>query len=100
MHSALNDILASLPDDTYIYPGHEYTLNNTKFALSVSQAAPVQELKKYSENNRETQGVFTMAQEKKHNVFMQVESDEMRKVTGESDPVGVMGKLRQMKDSF
>ncbi|KAB5548452.1 hypothetical protein DKX38_011858 [Salix brachista] len=34
MHSSLKKIM-SLPDDTNIYCGHEYTLSNSKFALSI-----------------------------------------------------------------
>ncbi|KAG8655439.1 hydroxyacylglutathione hydrolase 1, mitochondrial isoform X2 [Manihot esculenta] len=34
MHSSLGKI-TSLPDDTNIYCGHEYTLSNSKFALSI-----------------------------------------------------------------
>ncbi|KAJ6991460.1 hypothetical protein NC653_019596 [Populus alba x Populus x berolinensis] len=34
MHSSLRKIV-SLPDDTNIYCGHEYTLSNSKFALSI-----------------------------------------------------------------
>ena len=100
MHAALNEVLAALPDDTAVFPGHEYTKNNCKFAVSVSDSEDVKKLQQYAENNRETQGRFTIGDEKRHNVFMRVGSEEMRKVTGETDPVGVMGKLRKMKDSF
>ena len=100
MHVALNEVLASLPDDTKVYPGHEYTKNNCKFAVSVTDSEAVKKLRDYAENNRETQGKFTIGDEKRHNVFMRVETDEMQKVTGKNDPVSVMGKLREMKDSF
>ena len=100
MNTALNKVLAALPDDTAVYPGHEYTKNNCKFSVTVTESEDVKQLQRYSENNRETQGRFTVGDEKRHNVFMQVDSTEMQKVTGEKDPVGVMGKLRSMKDSF
>lgn len=99
MHAALNKTLGSLPDDTLVYPGHEYTKSNVKFLVTVSKAEPVMKLQQFAENNKETQGKFSIGDEKKHNVFMQVESEEMRKVTGESDPVAVMGKLREMKNN-
>lgn len=35
MHHALNEVLAKLPGDTEVYNGHEYTVSNLKFALSV-----------------------------------------------------------------
>ncbi|KAL2874522.1 Cytoplasmic glyoxalase II [Colletotrichum sp. CLE4] len=100
MHSALNKTLASLPDDTVVFPGHEYTKSNVKFAASVLQNEAIQKLQAFAENNKETQGKFTIGDEKKHNVFMRVEDPEIQRVTGESEPVSVMNKLREMKNNF
>ncbi|KAI9816868.1 MAG: Cytoplasmic glyoxalase II [Pycnora praestabilis] len=117
MHTALNKTLAALPDDTKVFvswitqasarhftnepqPGHEYTKANVKFAASVSQTEPIKKLESFAENNKETQGKFTIGQEKLHNVFMQVEEPAMQKVTGKTDPVDVMAKLRLMKNNF
>ncbi|KAI1191966.1 hydroxyacylglutathione hydrolase, partial [Nemania serpens] len=73
MHIALNKTLGSLPDDTKVYPGHEYTKSNVKFGASVLQNAAIQNLQTFAENNKETQGKFTIGDEKKHNVFMRLE---------------------------
>ncbi|KAI5461176.1 Las1-like-domain-containing protein [Mariannaea sp. PMI_226] len=100
MHEALNKRLAALPDDTVVYPGHEYTKANVKFCLSVSQSEAVQKLQSYAANNKVTTGKFTIGDEKLHNVFMRVEDPEIQKATGETDPVSVMGKLREMKNNF
>jgi hydroxyacylglutathione hydrolase len=100
MHKALNVVLAGLPDDTRVYPGHEYTKSNAKFLVKVSQSEPVKRLQEFAENNRETQGRFTIGDEKMHNVFMRVDTDEMRKVTGKSEPSEVLGRLREMKNSM
>jgi len=100
MHTALNKTLVSIPDDTKVYPGHEYTKANVKFAASVLQSEPIKKLQAFAENNKETQGKFTIADEKLHNVFMRVEDPVIRKATGKTDPVDVMGKLREMKNSF
>ncbi|KAI9743168.1 MAG: Cytoplasmic glyoxalase II [Claussenomyces sp. TS43310] len=64
MHVALNKTLAALPDDTRVYPGHEYTKANVKFAASVSQSPAVKKLQEYAESNKETQGKFTIGDEK------------------------------------
>ena len=64
MHVALNKTLASLPDETVVYPGHEYTKANVKFALSVLQSEPVKKLDAFAKANTETQGKFTIADEK------------------------------------
>ncbi|KAF4960082.1 hypothetical protein FGADI_1099 [Fusarium gaditjirri] len=64
MHVALNKHLASLPNDTVVFPGHEYTRSNAKFAVSVSQSDPVQQLLSFSEANPVTVGKYTIRDEK------------------------------------
>ncbi|CAD6439740.1 f9f3ad92-c19f-4a11-accd-0d0038274440 [Sclerotinia trifoliorum] len=100
MHTALNKTLAAVPDDTIVYPGHEYTKDNVKFAVSVSQSEAVKALEDFAKNNKYTQGKFTIGDEKKHNVFMRVEDPEIQKATGKTDPVEVMAKLRELKNNF
>lgn len=51
-------------------PGHEYTKANVKFAASVSSRPAIKELQAFADKNKQTQGKFTIADEKKHNVFM------------------------------
>lgn len=99
MHKALNETLASLPNDTKVYPGHEYTKGNVKFAKKVLNNDAIKKLDEYSQANKETQGKFTIGDEKKHNVFMRVDDPEIHKVTGKTDPIDVMGALRSMKDN-
>ncbi|KAL5889844.1 Cytoplasmic glyoxalase II, variant 2 [Pyricularia oryzae] len=100
MNTALNKTLAALPDDTRVFPGHEYTKSNVKFGISVLQSEPVQKLQEFAESNKETQGQFTIGDEKKHNVFMRMDDPVIQKATGETDSVKVMGKLREMKNNF
>jgi hydroxyacylglutathione hydrolase len=80
MHTALNKTLSSIPDDTKVYvcgiptfalfganklePGHEYTKANVKFGISVLQNEAIKKLQSFAENNKETQGQFTIADEK------------------------------------
>lgn len=100
MHKALNETLASLPDDTRVYPGHEYTKSNVKFLTTVLQNDAVKSLESFAENNRETQGKFTIGDEKKYNAFMMLEDPAVQKATGKTAPVDVMGKLREMKNNM
>jgi len=99
MHKALNETLAALPDDTKVYPGHEYTKGNVKFAKSVLNNDAIKKLDTFTQENEETQGKFTIGDEKKHNVFMRVDDPELQKVTGKTQPIDVMGALRSMKDN-
>lgn len=80
MHKALNETLAALPNDTKVFvsidfcpmkrsrltskPGHEYTKQNVKFLIKVLQTEPVKKLQAFAENNQQTQGKFTIADEK------------------------------------
>ncbi|KAL8363915.1 hypothetical protein RB601_009596 [Gaeumannomyces tritici] len=100
MHKALNLKLGALPDDTRVFPGHEYTKSNVRFAVSVLPSDPVKQLQDFAEKNQETQGKFTIADEKNHNVFMRPEDPAIQKATGETDPVKIMVKLREMKNNF
>ncbi|KAF1355899.1 Metallo-hydrolase/oxidoreductase [Lizonia empirigonia] len=99
MHRALNETLAALPDDTKVYPGHEYTKGNVKFAKTVAKDnEAIKKLDAYSQANKETQGKFTIGDEKKHNVFMLYADPEIQKAVGQTEPVEVMRTLRAMKD--
>ncbi len=83
MHKALNETLASLPDDTKVYvgsltltspfliltlylqqPGHEYTKGNVRFAKRVLENDAIKKLEEFAQNNKETQGKFTIGDEK------------------------------------
>jgi hydroxyacylglutathione hydrolase len=100
MHRALNEVLGSLPDDTKVYPGHEYTKSNVKFLVQVDgHNAAVQDLERFADENKETQGKFTIGQEKAHNAFMRVHTEDMKKITGKTDPTEVMAQLREMKNA-
>jgi len=100
MHHALNGVLAKLPDDTKVYPGHEYTKSNGKFGQSVLDNIHIQKLLQFCDSNKETQGKFTIGDEKNHNVFMMVDDPRIQRATGKTDPVEVMAKLREMKNNF
>lgn len=100
MHKALNVTLGALPDDTRVYPGHEYTKSNVKFGLSVLQNDAIRALEAFADDCNETQGRFTIGDEKEHNVFMRPQDPAIQKATGETDPVTIMTKLREMKNNF
>ncbi|GAB7345572.1 hypothetical protein MBLNU457_3878t2 [Dothideomycetes sp. NU457] len=99
MHKALNTTLAQLPDDTKVYPGHEYTKANVKFGITVTQNEAIKKLEDFANNNKQTQGKFTIGDEKKHNVFMMLQDSAVQKFTGKSSPVEVMAALREMKNN-
>ncbi|KAL5784080.1 hypothetical protein ACOSQ2_006472 [Xanthoceras sorbifolium] len=106
MHSSLEKIM-SLPDDTSIYCGHEYTLSNSKFALSIepknealqSYAAHVAQLRIKGLPTIPT----TLKMEKSCNPFLRTSSLEIRQTLGISDTANdseALGVIRQAKDDF
>uniref|UniRef100_A0A8R1TTZ8 hydroxyacylglutathione hydrolase n=1 Tax=Onchocerca volvulus TaxID=6282 RepID=A0A8R1TTZ8_ONCVO len=105
MDSALNEKLASLPNDTKIYCGHEYTVDNLKFAHSVEpKNNEITKKLAWAEERRKI-GSYTVPstieEEKRFNPFMRVRiSDELRNVTKSADPITVMTKIRCMKNNF
>lgn len=104
MYKALCGILASLPPQTNVYPGHEYTVNNLKFASTVEPANPdiaafLDKSQKLRSRNEPTVPT-TIQQERSYNPFMRVDEATVQKFTGQSDPVKAMGALREIKNKF
>lgn len=99
MNTALNEVLAKLPGNTVVYPGHEYTASNWKFATTVFGAdVPTADALRPTE--KVTCGSRTIGQEQQYNPFMMVTHPVLQRRTGETDPIAVMARLRAMKDRF
>lgn len=60
-------------------PGHEYTKGNVKFGIKVLQSEPVKKLEAFANANKETQGKFTIGDEK-------VSCDKVGKLATSADP--------------
>ncbi|XP_021290636.1 probable hydroxyacylglutathione hydrolase 2, chloroplastic [Herrania umbratica] len=111
--------IMSLPDDTNIYCGHEYTLSNSKFALSIE---PKNELLQayaahvaHQRSKGLPTGLFrglivkivliptTLKMEKACNPFLRTSSAEIRQALGISDTASeaeALGVIRRAKDNF
>ncbi|GAA5861800.1 hypothetical protein JCM3774_001306 [Rhodotorula dairenensis] len=101
MHVALNEKLASLPDDTVVYCGHEYTASNVAFSKKIDpDNTAIQKLEKFCQENEVSTGKSTIGDEKEWNVFMRTSSKAVQDATGTKDPIEAMGKLREMKASY
>jgi hydroxyacylglutathione hydrolase len=98
--------LMRLADDMRVYCGHEYTLSNGRFALTVeprnaelqARMKDVQALRAQSQPTIPS----TLGIEKKTNPFLRPDSPEIRKTLGmeDADNVAVFGELRRRKDAF
>lgn len=104
MNNNLNVILGSLPPDTKVYCGHEYTVTNLKFALTVEpQNLDVKSKLDWASNKvakREPTVPSTIGEEKKINPFMRLKKSQVKKFTGETDELEVMTVLRHKKNEF
>ena len=98
--------LLSLPDNTKICSGHEYTENNASFALTVDPQNP--DLTRRSENVKfaRSNKLFTVPSklglEKKTNPFLRPFDKKIREnlnMLGSTD-VEVFSKIRLLKDNF
>ncbi|KAK6016050.1 putative hydroxyacylglutathione hydrolase [Ostertagia ostertagi] len=102
--ATLNEVLAKLPDDTLVYPGHEYTYSNLKFAQHIEPSNENVKRKlewaaRCRERNEPTVP-STIAEEKEINPFMRTSSPEIQKKVGATDLIDVMARVRQAKNSF
>lgn len=99
--------LRDLPDDTLLYCGHEYTLSNAAFALSVdprNAALNIRagEVKRLIEAGQATIPV-SLGLEKAANPFLRADRPELARAMGlasTADPAMVFAALRRAKDEF
>jgi hydroxyacylglutathione hydrolase len=78
MIAALN-YLGTLPDDTIVYNGHEYTASSAAFGKYVDPDNPaIARLEGILEKNKETTGLTTIGDEKEWNVFMRLDTEPVR----------------------
>jgi hydroxyacylglutathione hydrolase len=102
--------LMSLPDDTRVYCGHEYTVKNLQFALTLEpNNAKAQSKLRWAQEMRAKKSPTipsTVAEEKEINPFVRVTSAELQAnikkqfPTLTLDPVSVLEKTRHLKDNF
>ncbi|KAG0476702.1 hypothetical protein HPP92_013543 [Vanilla planifolia] len=106
MLASLQKIM-SLPDDTSIYCGHEYTLSNSKFALSIEPRNKVlaeyaTQVARLRQKNLPT--IPTMLnKEKRCNPFLRINSAEIRRSLGipaDATNAEALGIICQAKDNF
>lgn len=68
--------------------------------MSVAPTEAIKKLSAFAAEHAETQGKFTIGDEKKHNVFMMLDHPDVQKATGKTEPIEVMAALREMKNNF
>jgi hydroxyacylglutathione hydrolase len=100
-------LLRSLPDQTLLYCGHEYTEENARFALSVDPRNAALNIRAAEVRRMRAEGRFTipvsMGMEKATNPFLRADKPELAKAMGfgvDPDPAEIFARLRAAKDDF
>jgi hydroxyacylglutathione hydrolase len=98
--------LRALPDETLVYCGHEYTLANARFALSVDSGNAALAARAAEAQRQIDGGGFTiparLGAEKEANPFLRADTPAMAramKLEG-AEPAIVFAALRKAKDNF
>jgi hydroxyacylglutathione hydrolase len=98
--------LASLPDDTLVYCGHDYTLENYEFASGIEPGNQVVKERLEHLKQLQTQGKLTVPsnilQERTTNCFLRAGTPEVKAALGmpHAQAVEVFAELRRRKDVF
>ncbi|MEO8858669.1 MAG: hydroxyacylglutathione hydrolase [Burkholderiaceae bacterium] len=110
LYSTFVDQLARLPDDTQVYPGHDYIETNLKFTLArePDNAAAQSLLPAVASHDPATSIVATLAQEKQHNTFFRLTNASVIAKLRESfpdlpenpDAKTVFIKLRELRNTW
>jgi len=105
MYSALIEKLSKLPDETSVFCGHEYSLQNLKYGNHVEpDNNAIKEKMIWSQTKRDAEEPTvpsTIAEEKQINPFMRVNCESVQKFANATgDAIKTMTVIRKIKDSF
>lgn len=101
--------LAALPDDTKVYCGHEYTVKNLAFALTLEPGNRTLAAKHQWAQEMRSQSKWTVpstiGEEKQFNPFLRTGSPEIRASVAKiapdlTDEVAIFAKIRELKDHY
>jgi len=110
MYATFAQQLATLPDNTQVYPGHDYIENNLRFTLArePDNAAASSLLPVVSGHDPATSRVTTLGEEKQFNTFFRLGSpsliarlrDSFPDLPEQPDARTVFLKLRELRNSW
>ena len=98
--------LASLPDDTVVCSGHEYTLTNARFAITVDPDNPELAARLADAHAAADEGRATVPSllglERATNPFLRADQPALARTVGldGSDPVAVFAEIRARRNTF
>ncbi|WP_309684256.1 hydroxyacylglutathione hydrolase [Polaromonas sp.] len=110
LYATFAEQLARLPDNTQVYPGHDYIENNLRFTLDrePGNAAAKALLPSVADHDPANSVVTTLAQEKQFNSFMRLANpvliatlrESFPDLPDEPDARTVFSKLRELRNAW
>jgi hydroxyacylglutathione hydrolase len=110
LYRSFVDQLATLPDDTQVYPGHDYIENNLRFTLDrePDNADAAERLTREDGHDPATAAVTTLGEEKRFNTFLRLRSpgviarlrEAFPDLPADPDPMTVFVKLRELRNRW
>jgi hydroxyacylglutathione hydrolase len=110
LYATFHDQLEKLPENTLIYPGHDYLINNLRFTLDrePDNATAKQMIADYENQDPNDALVTTLAQEREINTFFRLDSpsvvEQLLKdfpgIGDNPDPKTVFLKLRELRNRW
>ena len=98
--------IAALPNETLIYCGHDYTLENYRFALEIEPHNKAVNNRLNEIKQKQQHGEFTVpstiSQEKQTNIFLRAATPEIKNALNmpRAGEVEIFAELRRRKDIF
>ena len=110
LYETFRNQLDSLSEDTLIYPGHDYLVNNLGFTLDrePDNAVALRMLDRYRDQDPDDALVTTLAQEREINTFFRLDSpsvivrlvEQFPEIGDSPDQRTVFLKLRELRNSW
>lgn len=104
MYQSLCVTLGSLPKPTRVYCGHEYTVSNLRFALTVEpENEKMKQKLSWAQHQRQANLPTipsTIGEELETNPFMRVDLPEIQAKVGCRSPVEAIKEIRRLKDNW
>ena len=110
LYETFDTQLSKLRDDTLVYPGHDYLVNNLRFTLDREPDNDVAQrmIRDYADQDPDDALVTTLAQERKMNTFFRLDSpsviarlqEDFPEIGDDPDPRTVFLKLRELRNNW
>jgi hydroxyacylglutathione hydrolase len=110
LYATFESQLEALADDTLIYPGHDYLINNLRFTIDrePDNAVAAQMIDDYQDQDPANALVTTLAQEREMNTFFRLDSpsiiarlqEDYPEIGDAPSPRTVFLKLRELRNAW